>query len=70
MAAEVLNGERGDAIRGDSPFNRVASVEEVAEAIGVTFLMQGGPATVYGPRAYDAFCEYYDAQHPSSGDAS
>ena len=33
MAAEVLNGERGDAIRGDSPFNRVASVEEVAEAI-------------------------------------
>ena len=43
---------------------------EVAEAIGVTFLMQGGPATVYGPRAYDAFCEYYDAQHPSSGDAS
>jgi hypothetical protein len=25
--------------------------------------MHGGPATVYGPRAYDAFCEYYDAQH-------
>jgi alkylhydroperoxidase/carboxymuconolactone decarboxylase family protein YurZ len=40
-----------------------ASKEEAAEAIGVTFLMQGGPATVYGPRAYDAFCEYYDAQH-------
>ena len=33
MAAEVLNGPRGDAIRGDSPFNRVASVEEVAEAV-------------------------------------
>jgi 3-oxoacyl-[acyl-carrier protein] reductase len=33
MAAEVLNGERGDAIRGDSPFNRVASVDEVAEAV-------------------------------------
>ena len=47
-----------------------ATKEEVAEAIGVTFLMQGGPATVYGPRAYDAFCEYYDAQHSSSGDAS
>jgi len=29
--------------------------------------MQGGPATVYGPRAYDAFCEFYDAQH---GEAS
>ena len=40
-----------------------ATKEEAAEAIGVTFLMQGGPATVYGPRAYDAFCEYYDAQH-------
>ena len=33
MAAKVLNGPRGDAIRGDSPFNRVASVEEVAEAV-------------------------------------
>ena len=33
MAAEVLNGPRGDAIRGDSPFNRVASVDEVAEAV-------------------------------------
>jgi len=40
-----------------------ATKEEVAEAIGVTFLMQGGPATVYGPRAYDAFCEYFDSQH-------
>ena len=35
-----------------------ATREEVAEAIGVTFLMNGGPGTVYGPRAYDAFCEY------------
>ena len=33
MAAEVLAGPRGDAIRGDSPFDRVASVEEVAEAV-------------------------------------
>lgn len=40
-----------------------ATKEEVAEAIGVTFLMQGGPATVYGPRAYDAFCAYFDSQH-------
>jgi AhpD family alkylhydroperoxidase len=38
-----------------------ASKEEVAEAIGVTFLMAGGPATVYGPRAYSAFCEFADA---------
>ena len=39
-----------------------ASREEAAEAIGVTFLMKGGPATIYGPRAYDAFCEFADAR--------
>lgn len=39
-----------------------ASKQEAAEAIGVTFLMNGGPATIYGPRAYDAFCEFADAQ--------
>ena len=33
-----------------------ASRQEAAEAIGVTFLMKGGPATIHGPRAYDAFC--------------
>jgi AhpD family alkylhydroperoxidase len=38
-----------------------ASRQEAAEAIGVTFLMKGGPATIYGPRAYDAFCGFADA---------
>jgi len=38
-----------------------ATRQEAAEAIGVTFLMKGGPATIYGPRAYDAFCEFADA---------
>ena len=38
-----------------------ATKQETAEAIGVTFLMNGGPATIYGPRAYDAFCEFADA---------
>jgi AhpD family alkylhydroperoxidase len=37
-----------------------ATKQEVAEALGVTFLMNGGPATVYAPRAYDAFCEFAD----------
>jgi AhpD family alkylhydroperoxidase len=36
-----------------------ATPEEAAEAIGVTFLMNGGPATVYGARAFDAFREFY-----------
>jgi AhpD family alkylhydroperoxidase len=33
--------------------------EEAAEAIGVTFLLNGGPGTVYGARAYAAFQEFY-----------
>ena len=37
-----------------------ASRQEAAEAIGVAILMHGGPATVYGARAYEAFCEFAD----------
>ena len=36
-----------------------ATPQEAAEAIGVTFLMNGGPATVYGARAFAAFQEFY-----------
>ena len=36
-----------------------ATPAEAAEAIGVTFLMNGGPATVYGARAFAAFQEFY-----------
>lgn len=39
-----------------------ATLEEAAETIGVTILMKGGPATIYGPRAYAAFSEFY-AEH-------
>ncbi|HJQ06666.1 MAG TPA: carboxymuconolactone decarboxylase family protein [Nocardioides sp.] len=38
-----------------------ATRQEAAEAIGVTFLMHGGPATIHGARAYDAFCELAEA---------
>lgn len=38
-----------------------ASKEQAAEAIGVSILMHGGPATIYGARAYQAFCEFADA---------
>jgi AhpD family alkylhydroperoxidase len=37
-----------------------ATKEEAAEAIGVSILMHGGPATIYGARAYQAFCEFAD----------
>lgn len=35
-----------------------ATSQEVAEAIGVAILMNGGPATIYGPRALEAFEEF------------
>src|SRR6516225_11655769 len=50
-----------------------ATPAEAAEAIGVTFLMNGGPATVYGARAFAAFQEFYaereaqpDGQQPAA----
>jgi len=39
-----------------------ATPAEAAEAIGVAFLMNGGPATVYGARAFAAFQEFYEKQ--------
>ena len=35
-----------------------ATREEVAELLGVALLMDGGVASVYAPRAYDAFLEF------------
>ena len=32
--------------------------QQLAEMVGVTMLMEGGPATVYGPRALEAFLEF------------
>jgi AhpD family alkylhydroperoxidase len=37
---------------------RGANAEEVAEALGVALLMDGGTASVYGPRAWDAYREF------------
>jgi AhpD family alkylhydroperoxidase len=39
-----------------------ATEAEVAEALGVAMLMNGGPATVYGPRAFAAFREFATAE--------
>jgi AhpD family alkylhydroperoxidase len=38
-----------------------ATPQEAAEAIGVAILMNGGPGTVYGPRAYAAVREFHAA---------
>ena len=37
---------------------RGATPEEVAEALGVALLMDGGTASVYGPRAWQAYREF------------
>jgi AhpD family alkylhydroperoxidase len=42
---------RGAARRG-------ATAQEVAETMGVAILMNGGPGTVWGPRAYAAFQQF------------
>ena len=47
----IASHARGAARRG-------ATAEEVAEARGVAILMNGGPGTVYGPRAFEAFEEF------------
>ncbi len=36
----------------------------MAEALGVAVLMNGAPATVYGPRAFAAFREFVAATRP------
>jgi AhpD family alkylhydroperoxidase len=35
-----------------------ATEQEVAEVLGVALLMGGGPASVWGPRAFDAYREF------------
>ena len=62
LAIGVVEGCDGCiASHSQSAVRAGATRQEAAEAIGVTFLMHGGPATVHGARAYDAFCEFADA---------
>jgi AhpD family alkylhydroperoxidase len=39
-----------------------ATEEEVAEAMGVAIMLNGGPGTVWGPRALAAFKEMVEAE--------
>lgn len=43
-----------------------ATAEEVAEILGVTLLMDGGTASVYGPRAWSAFVEFTQTKAEAS----
>ncbi len=63
MAIGVVEGCDGCiASHAQAAVRAGATPEEAAEAIGVTFLMHGGPATIYGARAYTAFCEFAEAE--------
>jgi len=62
LAIGVVEGCDGCiASHGQAAARAGATRQEAAEAIGVTFPMHGGPATIHGARAYDAFCEFADA---------
>ncbi|MGC8473459.1 MAG: carboxymuconolactone decarboxylase family protein [Candidatus Dormibacteria bacterium] len=54
----IASHARGAARRGATP-------EEVAEMIGITVLLDGGPATVYGPRAWEAYQQFRAAMGPA-----
>ncbi len=46
------------AYHAKAAVRRGATAEEVAEALGVALLMDGGTASVYGPRAWNAYREF------------
>jgi AhpD family alkylhydroperoxidase len=47
-----------------------ASAEEVVEALGVALLMDGGTASVYGPKAWDAYRQFSAERAPYAGAAA
>jgi len=49
------------AAHARSAARRGATAAEVAEMIGVAILLNGGPGTVWGPRALMAFHEFADS---------
>ncbi|GAA4381808.1 carboxymuconolactone decarboxylase family protein [Nocardioides caricicola] len=70
LAIGVVEGCDGCiASHGQAAARAGATRQEAAESIGVTFLMHGGPATIHGARAYDAFCEFADAVEAGDGAA-
>ncbi len=59
MAIGVVHGCDGCiASHAKAAARAGATPQEAAEAIGVSILMHGGPATVYGARAFSAFNEF------------
>jgi AhpD family alkylhydroperoxidase len=73
MALVVAVVKRCDgciAYHAKAAARRGATPEEVAEALGVALLMDGGTASVYAPRAWDAYREFSrprSAEHAAAG---
>ncbi len=55
----IASHARGAARKG-------ATRAQVAEAMGVAILMNGGPSTVYGPRALAAYDDFATPAEPAS----
>ena len=67
MAIGVVHGCDGCiASHARAAVQAGATRQEAAEAIGVAIMMHGGPATVYGARAFDAISEFADAVEPKA----
>lgn len=58
VAAVVKHCDGCIAYHAKAAARQGATPAEVAEALGVALLMDGGTATVYGPRAWEAFAEF------------
>lgn len=58
VAAVVKQCDGCIAYHAKAAARRGATPEEVTEALGVALLMDGGTASVYGPRAWDAYREF------------
>jgi AhpD family alkylhydroperoxidase len=57
------------AAHARSAVRQGVTAAEVAEAMGVVILMNGGPGTVWGPRALAAFEEFAASTGPPAGGA-
>ncbi len=59
LALSVANGCDGCiAYHARAAARAGATPEEVAEVLAVTLLMEGGPATIYAPRAWEAYVQF------------
>jgi AhpD family alkylhydroperoxidase len=69
VAAVVKRCDGCIAYHARAAAHRGATAHEVAEALGLALLMDGGTASVYGPRAWEAYREF-TASAPTRTEAS